>query len=193
MSIKERIRRVFLYIGCVIGSAILLFALFLLFENLTGNFHEALPGELYRSAQLDAGDVARYQQQYHIKSILNLRGENKGSPWYDTEVKESAEAGVTHLDFRMKAGRELTLEQAKELIEIMHNAPKPLLLHCRSGSDRTGLASALYFAAIAKKSEWESEKQLWIIYGHMPFYINSSYAMNRTFERLEPYLGFDGS
>jgi hypothetical protein len=45
-------------------------------------------------------------------------------------------------------------------------------------------------AAIAKKGEWAAERQLWIHYGHLPLWINESFAMNRTFERMEPYLGF---
>jgi len=166
------------------------FAAFLGMEQLRGNFHAPLPGELYRSAQLQSGDIARYQQRYGIQSVLNLRGNNQGSAWYDTEVSEASEAGVQHIDFRMSAGRELTGEQVIALIDIMRKAPKPLLIHCRAGSDRTGLASAFYMAAIAKKGEWAAERQLWIHYGHLPLWINESFAMNRTFERMEPYLGF---
>lgn len=167
--------------------------LYLVVQLSVGNFHEVLPGELYRSAQLGEGDISRYNRDYGIKTVLNLRGENRGSAWYDTEVREAKAAGVTHIDFRMSAGRELPTEQAIALIQIMKDAPKPLLIHCRSGADRTGLAAAFYMAGIAKKGEWAAERQLWIYYGHLPLHFNESFAMNRTFERLEPYLGFPDS
>lgn len=162
------------------------------FQMLTGNMHEVLPGELYRSAQPTAADLARYQKEYGIKSVINLRGENEGSPWYDEEIAATNQLGLTHYNFRMKSSRELSQEQALALIDLMKNAPKPLLIHCRAGADRTGLASAVYFAAIAGKNEWESERQLWLSYGHVPR-VGASVAMNRTFEKLEPIFGFEGS
>lgn len=168
-------------------------ALYLGVLQLTGNFHETIPGELYRSAQLRPGELAHYTQEYHIRSVLNLRGDNTNAPWYDTEVAEAKALGVKHLDFRMSAGRELTKDQAIELMAMMRDAPKPLLIHCRSGADRTGLAAALYMAGVAKRSEWASELQLWPIYGHLPLSFISAFAMNRTFESLEPYLGFPNS
>jgi protein tyrosine/serine phosphatase len=73
----------------------------------------------------------------------------------------------------------------------MRDAPKPILIHCRSGADRTGLASALYLAAIAKTNEKTAEGQMSIFYGHLGLPIMSrAFAMDRTFEMMEPLLGF---
>jgi protein tyrosine/serine phosphatase len=168
-------------------------AAYIVVEIQTGNFHEVIKGEFYRSAQPSGEDIARYAKRYGIKSIINLRGGNEGDAWYNEEIEASKKAGITHIDFRMKAARELTDEQAIELIGLMRDAPKPLLIHCRAGADRTGLASAFYVAGVAKLGEEPAERQLWLHYGHLPFYINEAYAMNRTFERMEPYLGFHDS
>lgn len=159
----------------------------------SGNFHEIIPGELYRSAQLEPGDIAHYSQKYKLRSVLNLRGENYGSPWYDAEVREAAQIGVQHIDFRMSSSKELDKEQVFALIDVMRQAPKPMLIHCRAGADRTGLAAAFYLAGIANRSEMSSEMQLWPIYGHLPFSFLGAFAMNRTFETFEPYLGFTDS
>jgi protein tyrosine/serine phosphatase len=156
-----------------------------------GNFHSVVDGEVYRSAQVEQGDIAEYQHKYGIRSVLNLRGKNAGSSWYDDEVKEAQALGVKHIDFRMSTSKELTDKQAIELIQIMRDAPKPMLIHCRAGADRTGLASAIYVAAIAKGTEWQAERQMWLHYGHYPF--GATKAMNRTFERLEPVFGYQGS
>lgn len=159
----------------------------------TTNFHPVIAGELYRSSQPSAEMIADLQKQYGIKTIINLRGYNSGHHWYDKEVAEAKQLNINHIDFRMSSGRELTQEQAAQLIEIMRDAPKPLLIHCQAGADRTGLASALYLAAIAKTNEATAENQMSIFYGHLSLSFARAYAMNRTFEKLEPWLGFSAS
>ncbi len=167
--------------------------LYLLFLHTSGNFHVTVPGELYRSAQLQPGDLAELEQQYHIRSELNLRGAEPNQEWYRDELKEAAASGVVHRDFKMSSSKELTEKEALALIQTMRDMPKPLLIHCRAGADRTGLAAAFYMAAIAHKGEWAAEEQLWIQNGHVPLWFTSAFAMNRTFERMEPILGFPDS
>ncbi|KAA1176750.1 protein tyrosine phosphatase [Rhizobium tropici] len=159
----------------------------------TTNFHPVIAGELYRSSQPSAATIAELQKQYGIKTIINLRGENSGHRWYDKEVAEAKQLNINHIDFHMSSARELTQQQAAQLIEIMRDAPKPLLIHCQAGADRTGLASALYLAAIAKTNESTAENQMSIFYGHLSFSFTRAYAMDRTFEKLEPWLGFSAS
>lgn len=148
----------------------------------TTNFHPVIAGEVYRSSQPSASTIAELQKQYGIKTIINLRGNNTGHAWYDSEVAQAKELNIDHIDFRMSSAHELTQAQAAQLVEIMRDAPKPLLIHCQAGSDRTGLASALYLAAIAKTGEATAESQMSIIYGHLPFSFTRAYAMDRTFE-----------
>ncbi|AWC25212.1 Protein tyrosine/serine phosphatase [Aminobacter sp. MSH1] len=158
--------------------------------QLTGNFHPVVANELYRSAQPTAADIASYQKMYGVKTIVNLRGENTGSPWYDAEIAEAKQLGITHVDFRMSARRELTQAEAGDLIGILEQAEKPVLIHCKAGADRSGLAAALYVAAVAKLGEAAAEAQISIRYGHISLPLSSAYAMDRTFEALEPWLGF---
>ena len=188
----RRVRRLAFRLGMVVVAFAVLVGVFLRFEIMGGNMHEVVPGQLYRSAQLDPDDLAYYVERNHIATVLNLRGPNPNADWYKDEIAESAKLGVKHIDFAMKASRELTDDQAKQLIEVMRDAPKPLLIHCHSGADRTGLAAALYVAAIVKGTEWEAERQMWLNYGHIAM-IGAAVAMNRTFERLEPMLGYAGS
>ncbi|WFU03310.1 dual specificity protein phosphatase family protein [Rhizobium sp. CB3171] len=159
----------------------------------TTNFHPVIAGEVYRSSQPSPATIAELQKQYGIKTIINLRGDNSGRTWYDNEVAQAKELNINHIDFRMSSGHELTQEQAARLVEIMRDAPKPLLIHCQAGADRTGLASALYLAAIAKAGEAAAENQMSIIYGHLPLSFTHAYAMDRTFEKLEPWLGLSSS
>jgi protein tyrosine/serine phosphatase len=94
----------------------------------------------------------------------------------------------------MSASRELTRSQVDRLLAILEAVEKPLLIHCQAGADRTGLATALYLAAIAKQGEEAAEDQLSIRYGHVGLpHLSSAYAMERTWEKLEPWIGFSGS
>jgi protein tyrosine/serine phosphatase len=159
----------------------------------TTNFYPVVAGQVYRSSQPSAAAIAEFHSEYGIKTIINLRGDNSGRTWYDSEVAKAKDLGIDHIDFKMSSSHELTQDRAARLVELMRDAPKPLLIHCQAGADRTGLASALYLAAIARMGEAAAEGQMSIIYGHLPLSFTHAYAMDRTFEKLEPWLGFSNS
>lgn len=161
--------------------------------HLGDNLHTVIPGELYRSAQPTPKLMADYQKRCGIKTIINLRGENVGSPWYDAELVQAKRLGINLVNFRMSAKREFTEERLTELVEILRRVEKPVLVHCTSGADRSGLVSALYVAAVAKLGEEAAEKHISFRYGHIPLWFTAAYAMTRSFEALEPALGFHGS
>ncbi|TCR85504.1 tyrosine-protein phosphatase [Rhizobium sp. BK376] len=178
---------------CTLALLALLVGGFYGYMLATTNFHAVVPGEVYRSSQPSASTIAEFQKDYGIKTIINLRGDNSGSDWYDDEIAAARKLDINHIDFGMSSGRELTQPEAARLVELMRDAPKPLLIHCQAGADRTGLAAALYLAAISKRSETVAEGQMSIIYGHIPLSISRAYAMDRSFEKLEPWLGFSSS
>lgn len=155
--------------------------LYLGYLQISDNFGTVVPNEVYRSAQPTADAIHEYATRNGIKTILNLRGENKGSPWYDNEVAAAKELGITHIDFGMSARRELDSQSIAQLIAIMRDAPKPLLIHCKAGSDRTGLASALYLAAVKKEDVKVAEGEITLYYGHVSLSFIPEYAMDRTF------------
>ncbi|TAM99406.1 MAG: protein tyrosine phosphatase, partial [Rhizobiaceae bacterium] len=102
--------------------------------------------------------------------------------------------GVTHIDFRMSARQILDLAQTAKLITIMKAAQKPILVHCDGGADRSGLVSAIYVGEIAHEGERAAEDQLSIRYGHIGIpYLAPAYAMDESWERLEPIFGFKNS
>ncbi|MDD3182506.1 MAG: tyrosine-protein phosphatase [Alphaproteobacteria bacterium] len=191
---RRSARRYVLLAGAALLFLGALFGGYVGFLQLTGNFHTVLAGVLYRSSQPSSEQIASYKDRYGIQSIINLRGDNTGSPWYDEEVSASQKLGIKHINFRMSARRELSFDQAVNLILTLRNAPKPVLVHCMSGSDRSGLAAALYLAAIEKKGEDASEDQISIRFGHVPIpYLSSAFAMDQTFEDLESWLGYSDS
>ncbi|WP_182713185.1 tyrosine-protein phosphatase [Brevundimonas aurantiaca] len=160
---------------------------------MTGNFHTVAEGEVYRSAQPSPAALERYVREHGIRTVINLRGENPSDGWYQDEVATSRRLGLRHIDFRMSAKRGITRREAWGLIQIMQRAPKPILIHCESGADRTGLASALYVAGIQRRGEDAAEEQLSLKYGHIAAPFGKGWGMTVTFEEMEPSLGFIGS
>lgn len=180
----------------VVGAGITVVSLmaYLSYIHLTGNFDTLVAGEVYRSAQVKGNDLAGYTKAYGIRSVLNLRGADAGSDWYPPEIAESARLGLVHVNFAMSSSKMITKDRVQELIALMRALPKPLLIHCRHGSDRTGLASALYLAAISGADEETAEGQLSIYFGHFAVpYLSDAYPMDETWEVMEDALGYPGS
>lgn len=171
--------------GLVVGTALLSFGAYLGALQLTGNFHEVLPGQLYRSAQPTPATLTEYSSRYGIKTIVNLRG-SSDADWYRDEIATSQQLGLKHIDFRMSANKPLSVERVHELVALLRDAPKPILIHCQSGSDRTGLASVIYLQQIAGIADETAEKQLSIVFGHIGVrYLSGTIAMDDSWERFE--------
>lgn len=180
--------------GLALGILAVATVCYLAFLHATGNFHEVSKGHVYRAAQMDGQALARWKREYQIASVLNLRGENAGADWYETELALTDRFGIEHIDFRMSASKELDEAQVRALLEVMKAAPKPMLIHCLGGADRTGLASALYVAGIERGGEEAAEWQLSLAFGHVGIpWISRAWAMDTTWEDMEPWLGFPDS
>lgn len=146
-----------------------------------GNFRAVEDGVLYRSAQLGRTDLESFARQYGIKSVLNLRGAHAGQGWYDAEMAAVHELGLAHYDYPISAKRFVTPAQISQILDIVRAAPKPLLIHCKSGADRSGLVAALYRYAIAGASPADADRQLSLAYGHFPYLTSRSGAMDDSF------------
>jgi undecaprenyl-diphosphatase len=149
---------------------------------LTHNLHVVQPDILLRSGQLNPETLEHIIQRYHVASILNLRGGHPGSQWYDAERETAAKVKVHHFDLSLSANHEVSDAKFCQLTNILYRAPKPLLVHCDGGADRSGLACAVYLFCIEGKSPEEAKRQLGIKYGHLPYlWWRKSAAMDRFF------------
>jgi protein tyrosine/serine phosphatase len=158
------------------------------YRILSGNFHTVVAGELYRSAQVTPTRLEAYQRLHGIRTVINLRGAKPQAAWYRDEVAAADQLGIVHIDFRMSARRPLSMDQAHALLALLKTAPKPILVHCESGADRSGLAAALYLAGIYGAGAREAQRQLSIRFGHIGIpYISRAYAMDESWAAFEPY------
>ncbi len=146
-------------------SALLISVLFTLFLSLYPNFHIVIPSQVYRSAQLNTAEYHYYVQHYHIRSVINLRGENDDAHWYQEELSTAKTLGVVHYDLSLPAKALLDPTTLKKLAFLLKTAPKPVLIHCWRGADRTGFASALAEILLTQTPTTIAEKQISWQYG----------------------------
>jgi hypothetical protein len=105
-----------------VATAIALGGAYLEFLQVTGNFNTIISGELYRSGQFSQRQLDDYVSKYGIKTVINLRGSNPGTPWYEAETAESRKLHINHVDFGLSARREVNSRQTSELIALLRNA-----------------------------------------------------------------------
>ena len=118
---------------------------FEIFRRRWSNLHQIAPG-VWRANQ---PTEARYDEiaALGVRTILNLRGAEQ-SPYWLFESEHCARLGIRLVGVAFKASHAPARERMLELIEIYRQIETPFLLHCKSGADRAGLASAIYLLAI---------------------------------------------
>lgn len=180
------LRSAIIAVAAPISAVLLAGGAYLGIEHFTGNFHEVDPGQLYRSGQLTPDQIRSYTKEYGIKSIVNLRGRSDKAVWYKNEVAEAKVLGLTHVDFKMSATKMLPLQRVDELETILRDVPKPVLIHCQAGADRSGLAAAIFMHRIRGIDIEKAEGQISIYYGHFGIpRLSQAYPMDETWEELE--------
>lgn len=159
---------------------------YVLYRVETRNFQTVVPGKVYRSGQMDEAQWLDYLHTYAIKTMLNLRGEHRTSLWYQQEIQVAEHLGIAHYDVGLSASRDVDNATLEAILGIMRQAPKPMLIHCLSGSDRSGLIAAVYLFAIEGQRAEAAAHQLSLVYGHFPYLFSKTDAMDRSFWR---YVG----
>lgn len=146
------------------------------------NFHEVSKDTLYRSGQLSASQFDKYIHKYGIKTVINLRGPSPQDKWYKEELASMQKNGVRHFDIDLTATKYVPPAMVDSMIMLASSAPKPILVHCKAGSDRTGLFCAAWRYKIDHQQMKIASKQLSFFYGHIPFFMwSKTDAMDNSF------------
>ena len=149
--------------------------------QLTGNIYELEVGKIFRSGQLGAEQFQSFVMKNNIQTVINLRGENPNEDWFKNETRIATDQKITYISLPFSANNEPSDQLLASLIASLKTAKRPILIHCQGGADRTGLASALYELLIEKKSPDVAARQLSFRFGHFPWLISQTGAMDRAF------------
>lgn len=147
----------------------------------TGNVHAVEAGRVYRSNTLGAAQLEAVINTDNIRTILNLRGGKATDSWYAREREIASRHGINYVDVPMSDDRVPDPATLDRLIEVLRTAQQPLLIHCKAGADRTGLASALYQYLVEGKDPSVASGQLSFFYGHFPWLGSKTSAMDSAF------------
>lgn len=127
------------------------------------NLHQLHDG-VWRSNQPDPRLIGRLSGQ-GFRSVLNLRGENDyGS--YLLEKEACAKHGLELANIRLLSRELPEVWKVREIDRLFATLEKPLLMHCKSGADRAGMASALYLLLHTDVPVAKAKKQLSARYLH---------------------------
>lgn len=122
---------------------------------LGGNFREVVPDRIYRSGQPQPGQLKAWIHRYNLKTVVNLRGPQ--SPNAADEEAVAAATGAKLIHVELSATRPMTRDGLVTVLEVLDTAEQPLLLHCESGIERSGLASALAAWLIGERPYHEAK------------------------------------
>ena len=134
-------------------------------------------------AQAWAGGVGPFLQKRGIKALINLRGRNDDLSWWRNETKAAQLRGIAHLDAMLDSRKLPTRPMLARLIEAFDSAPRPFVLKCSGGQDRTSFAAALY---LIHRSGWSAMEDARAQYARFP-YLHFPKKHQRW---LKPFLDF---
>lgn len=131
------------------------------------NLREVDPGRFYRAGQLDAEELREAIATLGLRTLINLRGYDQSSDWYAAETAVARAAGVAHHDVHLSARSLPRPREVARLLDLYRSAERPILVHCESGADRAGEASALYAIEYMGQSPEQALEMLTLRYRHL--------------------------
>jgi protein tyrosine/serine phosphatase len=117
------------------------------------NFHVVDEGKFYRSAQLSLDELSDVVDKYGIKTVISLRGAPQTSYWYKKQGDLLDKKGVLFRAVYWTTHYVPNKDELVSFLTTLKDAPRPILIHCRSGADRTGEAAAIYAIEYMGKSK----------------------------------------
>jgi protein tyrosine phosphatase (PTP) superfamily phosphohydrolase (DUF442 family) len=132
-----------------------------------GNFHEVVPGRVYRCAQPSPASLERLLHDHGIRTVINLRGRSDPQDWYMDECRVAQRLDIEHEDIAFSAGRLPPAPEVRRLVEVLDHCAYPILFHCQRGADRTGLCAAMVILLQTDGGLDEARRQLGLRYGHL--------------------------
>jgi protein tyrosine phosphatase (PTP) superfamily phosphohydrolase (DUF442 family) len=137
------------------------------------NLHAVIGDQVYRSAQLSPDDLLATIRRFGIRSVINLRGPCPTFPWYREECTLLEQAGVERYDVMFCSYSMPAVHEMRQFLHVLETCTYPVLMHCRRGADRAGLASSLTLLLKTSASVADASQQLSWRYGHLPFFRRS--------------------
>ncbi|MDB5412683.1 MAG: protein tyrosine phosphatase [Rubritepida sp.] len=123
-------------------------------------------GRLYRSNHPLPWQFAEAAKRHGIRSVINLRGHRMDCGSDALGRKAAAELGLVHADQPFESRGAPHKDRLLRLIGLYRSLPEPILIHCKSGADRTGLAAGVWHLIQGRKAA-AAMAELSLRHGHI--------------------------
>ena len=134
------------------------------------NLHEVIPGRFFRSAEMSRSRLQETIKAHNIKTVIDMRLDSDAPDSTGLSEAEAARlAGASYLHLPFSSARADQLDQLSNLLAAFDSAKLPILVHCSSGTHRSGVAAALWLLEKERKSYEEAMVQLSPRYGFFQF------------------------
>ncbi len=177
------------WVVCLIAAIAVLGGAIGWYIVLDPRFHTVIDQQIYRSAQLSTSELETFTARYHIRTIVSLLGPEKGNPSFDNEKKFAQKHHLQMLNIAFASHELPPQNHLTQLITALSTLPKPILLHCFRGSDRSGMASAIALILFKDAPLKMAERQCSWRFGVVP-YTDSIGVL--FFDRYEQWLKTTG-
>jgi protein tyrosine/serine phosphatase len=128
------------------------------------NLHR-VTNDIWRSAQ-PAPRHLRKLAERGVRTVINLRGADAhGAYWLEQQA--CARLGLKLIDVKLKSRAAPKVAEMARMRDAIAMIDGATLIHCKSGSDRTGLFCALYLILREGVPVTEARRQLGLRYGHI--------------------------
>ena len=108
------------------------------------NFRTVEKGVFYGSRQMGGQALESTIRKRGIRTVINLRGENPDSDWYNEEAETCARLGTTLVNLGWSQGSLPEPASLARFVQVVETGEGPFLAHCAGGTHRTGVAAAVY-------------------------------------------------
>lgn len=127
------------------------------------NFCVVTPGALWRGETPTRAD-ARWLVAHGLRSVISLQLDVRGS-FEAVRLARGVAGSVTYYRVRDFMATQVVThrhldEHVAEVLAIIQQAPKPVLISCRAGVDRTGVIAAAYRVLVDGESREEAIKEM---------------------------------
>jgi protein tyrosine/serine phosphatase len=172
----------------VLGVALLLVVgYYIWYVHFNYRFETIEPNKVYKSAAIPPEKLARYINEHHIKTVIDLRDGGDAAyselnPVNQKEIDAEREAiakiqGVKHIN--IPSPQVPTKQTLTKFFEVLdNNISYPVLIHCYHGTGRAEIYSALYRIEYTKTTNEEARK-LTRLFTELPPFYKSSFAPNK--------------
>jgi len=134
-----------------------------------GNWFQ-VSDELYRCEQPSSKEM-KVLETFGMKAVVNLRE-------FHSDKDEAEKTALTVSEIKLDAG-ELPYTQLVAALKLVLSAPKPVVVHCWHGSDRTGAVVAGYRVAV----------QGWTPAAALDEMVNGGYGHHQMYDNLRALIG----